>query len=101
MNKKLQLNSKFEFNNNFFFISPLLHEYSFFDPRSGPGIWATVNIPKAAAHRRVGKVEKPLAKKKKLKKNENQKKRSPGAVRESNPRPLPPEGRIIPLDQRP
>ena len=24
-----------------------------------------------------------------------------GAVRESNPRPLPPEGRIIPLDQRP
>ena len=58
MNKKLQLNSKFEFNNNFFFISPLLHEYSFFDPRSGPGIWATVNIPKAAAHRRVGKVEK-------------------------------------------
>ena len=26
---------------------------------------------------------------------------SQGAVRESNPRPLPPEGRIIPLDQRP
>ncbi len=55
MNKKLQLNSKFEFNNNFFFISPLLHEYSFFDPRSGPGILATVNMPKAAAQRRVGK----------------------------------------------
>ena len=24
-----------------------------------------------------------------------------GALRESNPRPLPPKGRIIPLDQRP
>ena len=61
MNKKLQLNSSskyFEFNNNFFFISPLLHEYSFFDPRSGPGSLATANIPKAAAQRRVGKVEK-------------------------------------------
>ena len=30
--------------------------------------------------------------------NQNQ---NQGAVRESNPRPLPPEGRIIPLDQRP
>ena len=60
MNKKLQLNSKFEFNNNFFFISPLLHEYSFFDPRSGPGIWATANMPKAAARIDVGKVEKTL-----------------------------------------
>ena len=60
MNKKLQLNSKFEFNNNFFFISPLLHEYSFSDPRSGPGILATVNMPKAAAQSRVGKVEKTL-----------------------------------------
>ena len=49
MNKKLQLNSKFEFNNNFFFISPLLHEYSFFDPRSGPGILEVTNMPKAAA----------------------------------------------------
>ena len=28
-------------------------------------------------------------------------KKAKGAVRESNPRPLPPEGRIIPLDQRP
>ena len=58
MNKKLQLNSKFEFNNNFFFISPLLHEYSFSDPRSGPGIWAPANMPQAAAQRHVGKVEK-------------------------------------------
>ena len=102
MNKKLQLNSKFEFNNNFFFISPLLHEYSFSDPRSGPGILATVNMPKAAAQSRVGKVEKTLGGfGKKKKETKTKKKRSPGAVRESNPRPLPPEGRIIPLDQRP
>ncbi len=31
----------------------------------------------------------------------NNEKQNQGAVRESNPRPLPPEGRIIPLDQRP
>ena len=57
MNKKLQLNSKFEFNNNFFFISPLLHEYSFFDPRSRPGFFPTANMPKAAAQSRVGKMK--------------------------------------------
>ena len=60
MNKKLQLNSKFEFNNNFFFISPLLHEYSFFDPRWGPGSLEAANIAKAAAQRDVGKDRKDL-----------------------------------------
>ena len=64
MNKKLQLNSKFEFKNNFFFISPLLHEYSFFDPRWGPGSLEAANIAKAAAQSDVGKgtFQKDLAK---------------------------------------
>ena len=60
MNKKLQLNSKFEFNNNFFFISPLLHEYSFFDPRWRPGSSGPANIPKAAAQNRRRKSSKRL-----------------------------------------
>ena len=60
MNKKLQLNSKFEFNNNFFFISPLLHEYSFFDPRWRPGSSGPANIAKAAAQIAVGKDRKDL-----------------------------------------
>ena len=56
--KKLnQLNSIF---NNFFFISPLLHEYSFFDPRWGPWTSGPANIAKAAARIAVGKDRKDL-----------------------------------------
>ena len=56
--KKLnQLNSIF---NNFFFISPLLHEYSFFDPRWGPWTSGPANIAKAAAQIAVGKDRKDL-----------------------------------------
>ena len=74
MNKKLQLNSKFEFNNNFFFISPLLHEYSFFDPRWGPGSLEGANTAKAAAQRDVGKDRKDLGGKNFLKKKKSKKK---------------------------
>ena len=57
--KKLnQLNSNF--NNFFFSISPLLHEYSFFDPRWGPWISGPANMPKAAARIDVGKDRKDL-----------------------------------------
>ena len=75
--KKIKKTESIEFNFKYFFfsISPLLHEYSFFDPRWGPGSLEGANTAKAAAQRDVGKDRKDLGGKNFLKKKKIEKKK--------------------------